>query len=1324
MRRLLSLLIAAAMVLPMTVSFASADSALPAESDAQISAALVSQENRDSGLVGFEGAYALEETRTPVSIIVELAHQPAGLVEAVAEAGGERLTESTEVLEARAAADREAFFEALEGVDYTVEYVYDQAINGFAVTVPEDQVDEIAGLDCVFAVYPNEVYENAAAGSTAGSGASQGLADSRAYFDMDALYARGLTGRGVTVGVIDTGVDYEHPDLADAFADTLPDGRTPSADELLNGKFYGRNYINNGNGANDPMDDHGHGTHVCGTIAARGVSDTGISAKGIACEATLAVYKALNSSNGCQLSDVVMAMEDAVEDGCTIISMSLGWSSANGARHGTSLALNSLALQNEDVLFVVCAGNNGSNNFTVWSPGTSPLALTVANAMIPSENRMLTLTRAGADADSQLRLIRSDWSNAVVEDDGGDWRINALRADPNGDYRMVLLPTVDGSALGTGTQAEFNAFFAEMTEEEKAEYAGALFVVNRGEAFDSSVPRIRGSVGTGAIVVLNTEARKNDFENISWWQGYYKNYLPVFTMQYEEGQALIDGLEPGESYSFRFTDAEDLVTVAAEAGDYPAADTSRGPVTETYDLKPDLAAPGTAVISTVYKDYNGQSDDHTYAYDAMSGTSMATPHVSAFAALLRQQAPDLTALEIKALLVNTADTTAFGDSISRFAVGAGMVDPAAALEALDDMVLMTVENPNGYNNADLNAAVQTPVISLGGTAEGTAMEKTVTVTVDNRGAQSHTYSIELVNTTHAGQNGSANAQPADDGIFSLSTDTVTMPAGQTVTFELSIALDETAVRGSYETTVLLTDENGGQLHSPTGAYVYRVEPISSNPINSSYTFIHNAVLSSGEDMQLKNYGWHGSDRTFYQFRFRDASVETWQPLLYTREGELVGMLDSWYTDSWGRWDWYYYDTIGTWVCPCTFDDNGGLVPTGSWGPMEEGAYEIRLLLGKTGAESRIVTIADLYVDNTLPEITTGSGTTWYGQPRGKTVTYKGSIYDAGTEEMMSLGIDSTVDLRVFGNHISQKDNVVVVEAGGSYYRAEISEDGSFTVRLPLEAASGTATVYYGDHFLPIGSDARYGYFYDGFNPYELSYTVETSVRNVPYMTCFGYRAANMASYEVKLGKYSTGGDTGTKPQEPQKPQEPAGPEMPFTDLQGHWCADDAAFVYERGLMQGTAKDIFSPDETLTRGMVVTMLYRLSGAPAVDAKAGFIDVPADAYYADAVNWAFANGVTNGTSEMTFAPNDAVTRQELAALLFRYAGLQQKALTPGVSLEGFSDAADIAGWAQEAMRWAAAEGIVTGSSGRLLPQDSASRGEAAAMFHRLIEQVLED
>ncbi|MGM9638675.1 MAG: hypothetical protein ACI3XT_03690, partial [Butyricicoccaceae bacterium] len=109
MRRLLSLLIAAAMVLPMTVSFASADSALPAESDAQISAALVSQENRDSGLVGFEGAYALEETGTPVSIIVELAHQPAGLVEAVAEAGGERLTESTEVLEARAAADREAF---------------------------------------------------------------------------------------------------------------------------------------------------------------------------------------------------------------------------------------------------------------------------------------------------------------------------------------------------------------------------------------------------------------------------------------------------------------------------------------------------------------------------------------------------------------------------------------------------------------------------------------------------------------------------------------------------------------------------------------------------------------------------------------------------------------------------------------------------------------------------------------------------------------------------------------------------------------------------------------------------------------------------------------------------------------------------------------------------------------------------------------------------------------------------------------------------------------------------------------------------------------
>ena len=1120
LRAVLCLVLALAVVFPQSLVYAAA----PVEYDAERLAAAetVMQSGRPSGLVGFEGDYTLSETNEPMSVIVELESQPAELVKSVNEAVGRSVSIFAEMgLKKEAAKDKNELKDALDELagesGYTVTAEYTDALNGYAVTVPQSIVDDIAELDCVYAVYPNETLqiednENGSAASGqggAGGSGSIGMADSRAYFNMEELYDAGYTGEGVTVGVLDTGIDYNHPDFAGVFSNKKPDGSSPSAEELKDGFFYGRNYINNGNGANDPMDDQGHGSHVSGTIAGQGKNTGGKSTLGIAPDVKLAMYKVINSQNSCQTADVVKGMEDAVNDGCEILSMSLGWSSATGADHATNLALNSLALQNEDVLFVLCAGNNGSASYTLWAPSTSPLALSVANAIIPSENRLLTVSVGGNTG--KLRLIRDDWSSSVTVD--SDITVDNL----NG--KMVLLPTVDGTKLGTGTQEEFDAFFAGKTS---ADYNGAMFVVERGQSFDDTVARLNALGIKGAITVINTEARQNDFESISWYQGPYNNYMPVFTIQYSDGAELIKGLEMRTILEYDFTAAEDLPSsYAGASGIYPNSTTSRGPVSDVYDIKPDIAAPGTSVISTVFSGYEGVNGDYNNAYAPMSGTSMATPHVSAFAALIKQKNPDLTALQIKSIIVNTADTTPIKEGISHLALGAGMIDPRAALEAAENSVVyMTAQNSHAYTSGDsdlVENSVATPTISFEPVVKGNSANKTIEVTVTNKDDSAHTYSISVDAVQAFGESERADASHAS---FSADESSVTVQPDGTATFNLTVNVSDQAVCGSYETTVILT-EGGTELVSPAGVYVYEEKVF--DPVNTDYVYIQNSVMSSGEHMQLKDYNTYGSDRTIFQFRFNNK-ITTWQPLLYTEDGQLVGRIDGWYKDDWQYWDWYYYNTIGTtWFYEGTLSDDGVFNDTSGKMAIPEGIYKIKLLLKGQEADKQegnvIIDIGYFCVDNTLPEITKSNvaGGIWKGEISGNELIYRGKIYDDFTAKMQEKGIQSETNIRVFGKETDQADNVLVALYDGKYYRAEVAADGSFTLRLPKAADGQTVKFYYGDHFLPQGSEGANSNFKEGFDPENLSYKVEKYDESIFFMNNYAYRAANMSTADIKLG---------------------------------------------------------------------------------------------------------------------------------------------------------------------------------------------------------------
>ena len=179
---------------------------------------------------------------------------------------------------------------------------------------------------------------------------------------------------------------------------------------------------------------------------------------------------------------------------------------------------------------------------------------------------------------------------------------------------------------------------------------------------------------------------------------------------------------------------------------------------------------------------------------------------------------------------------------------------------------------------------------------------------------------------------------------------------------------------------------------------------------------------------------------------------------------------------------------------------------------------------------------------------------------------------------------------------------------------------------------------------------------------------------------------------------------------------------PFTDIsEKDWFYGDVMFVYENGLMLGTSKTLFSPHGTVMRGMMATILWRMEGSPVPKGKNSFTDVEAGKWYADAITWTAENGIFACYGKDKFGPDDPITREQLAAIFYRYADYKGYDLTVKGYLDKFKDADKITDYAKTAMQWAVGSGLVKGKSGNLLdPQGTATRAEIAAMLHRFIEK----
>ena len=313
-----------------------------------------------------------------------------------------------------------------------------------------------------------------------------------------------------------------------------------------------------------------------------------------------------------------------------------------------------------------------------------------------------------------------------------------------------------------------------------------------------------------------------------------------------------------------------------------------------------------------------------------------------------------------------------------------------------------------------------------------------------------------------------------------------------------------------------------------------------------------------------------------------------------------------------------------------------------------------------------------------------------------------------------------IDRIVIGGSAKQWDPPTASPAYGS-----VRAGGN--IRLNLPSGSGDAKIYYTLN----GSDPTVES--TMYNVTAERWLAQKGIKEHPPITVTGSdtftitaRVIGLGGIDSKIVKFTYSVSDAVDLTDENTPladgENASGANIPFRDVtESVWFYDDVRYVYERGMMRGTADNVFSPNMNVTRGMIVTVLWRLAGEPEVASDNLFRDVAAGTYYADAVLWAFENRIVEGYGGGMFGPNDSVTRQDLIVLLMRYTDFAEITLPLSREYAKFSDASRIAGYALDAVERGYTTGIINGKSAGIFdPTGNATRAEFAAMLRRLLER----
>ncbi|OCA82393.1 peptidase S8 [Bacillus sp. FJAT-27225] len=478
-------------------------------------------------------------------------------------------------------------------------HVFSEAIQGFSIEGEHEQLARLKKEEWVETFSPVQQYETEVLSpGKKVSFEDQGNFSGNHNRVVDSK-RRLLTGRGVTVGVIDTGIDYTHPDLRKNY-------------------LGGRDFIDLDE---DPMESKGdagfstlHGTHVAGIIAANG------KMRGIAPEAKIKAYRALGPGGKGTTEQVLAAIEQAIKDKVDILNLSLG-NGINGPDLPLAIALNSVV--DKGITAVVASGNSGPRQWTVGAPGTAAKAISVG-ASTPV---------------TKVPYI-------IIEGTREKFRVDAM----GGSAEWRTTPSFELADGGYGT------------EQELLQSKNKIALIKRGKLTFAQKAQNAVKAGARGAIIYNNKSGS--------FMGNLGSQLsiPVASAPMAAGEAVLRGIKAGKN-SARVLFFEESRRMAPFS--------SRGPVTGSLAIKPDLVAPGVNISSTI-----------PGGYLQLSGTSMAAPYVAGTCALIKQARPDWGPIEIKAALMNSALPVGGtnGGGYKTFEQGAGRVLPEKAVQ-LDVLVM-------------------------------------------------------------------------------------------------------------------------------------------------------------------------------------------------------------------------------------------------------------------------------------------------------------------------------------------------------------------------------------------------------------------------------------------------------------------------------------------------------------------------------------------------------------------------------------------------------------------------------------------------------------
>lgn len=583
---------------------------------------------------------------TPLRVIVQFKQDPSAVDFKSKQARGVKasLEESVQLVEE----SHKKFKGQINGHEKlnksaSINYEYQHAFNGVSMTLPANEVFELLKLDTVQAVYEDkEVHiEPSADAEVESTNSSTINQDSLEQIGVNKLHKEGITGKGIKVGVIETGIDYNHPDLKDVFVggyDFVNKDSDPMETTYDDWKKSGMKEFNPLTKASYYSS---HGTHVSGIIAGTGKNSSDFAIEGVAPQVQLYGYKVLGPYGQGFGQDIMAGIDQAVKDKMDVINLSLG-GDVSDPLNPMSVAINNATLAG--TVCVVAAGNAGAM-YTIGNPASSALGITVGASSSP-----VTVETSNGVVNSANQTVNLNDMRLMALDFGTD--LNSLKGQ---NLEIVYVQ-----------KGKFNDLLGKNVKDK-------VVLIERGDNTLNEKITNAKAFGAKAVIMFNNIPNET---YIPYYFGYSFDWIPTFNILNEQGTKLVDMLKNGPvAVSFNQFGQMQM------EGDQLADFSSRGPGRKYYDIKPEVTAPGVGVFSSVpaYMNGYGHREDYGHAYARYSGTSMASPHVAGAAALILQSHPEYTPEDVKLALMNTADE--LKKSYSVFEVGAGRIDPYEAVHS-------------------------------------------------------------------------------------------------------------------------------------------------------------------------------------------------------------------------------------------------------------------------------------------------------------------------------------------------------------------------------------------------------------------------------------------------------------------------------------------------------------------------------------------------------------------------------------------------------------------------------------------------------------------